>query len=67
MFKKVSLASFLALGASGAFDQAAAFTTAVTDISADVAVYGGALVGVAAIGVVFMVAVKYLKKISPSS
>lgn len=41
----------------------AAFTQAVTQASADIASYGAALVGVAAVGVVFMVAIKYVKKI----
>lgn len=40
------------------------FTTAVTDITAKVTTYGGALVGVAAVGVVFMVAIKYVKKLN---
>lgn len=40
-----------------------AFNQAVQQAMADVAIYGSALVGVAAAGVVFMVAVKYVKKI----
>lgn len=40
-----------------------AFTQAVQQASADIATYGAALVGVAAVGVVFMVAIKYVKKI----
>ena len=40
-----------------------AFTNAVTSVSADVATFGGALIGVAAIGVGFMVGMKYVKKI----
>lgn len=47
-----------------AMAQDAAFTTAVADISADIAAYGAALVGVAAIAVVFLVAGKYVKKIT---
>lgn len=39
------------------------FTQAVTQASADIATYGAALVGVAAVGVVFMIAIKYVKKI----
>ena len=58
----------IALLASGfAAAQAApttsAFTTAVTSVSADIATFGGALIGVAAVGVGFMVAMKYVKKI----
>lgn len=44
-------------------DAAAAFTTAITTVSADIATYGAALVGVAAVGVAFMVGIKYIKKI----
>lgn len=39
------------------------FAAAVTDVTAKVTTYAGALVGVAAVGVAFMVAVKYVKKI----
>lgn len=50
--------------ASPAFAQASnAFTTAVTSVTADIATYGAALVGVAAVGVGFMVGLKYIKKI----
>ena len=57
--------SALALGSIGQAHAAAAeaFTTAVTSVSGDVATYGAALVGVAAIGVGFMVGMKYIKKI----
>ena len=40
-----------------------AFDTAVTTITANVTSMGGALVGVAAVGLVFMIAIKYVKKI----
>lgn len=48
-----------------AFAQEAAdpFADAVSDITGKVTSYGGALVGLAAVGVVFMVAIKYVKKI----
>lgn len=47
-----------------AFAQAqAAFTSSITAVTADIATYGGALVGVAAVGVAFMVGIKYIKKI----
>lgn len=39
------------------------FDTAVTDVTAKVQTYGAALVGLAAVGVVFMIAIKYVKKI----
>ena len=41
-----------------------AFGNAVTAVSGDISTYGAALVGVAAIGVGFMIAMKYVKKIS---
>lgn len=55
----------LSLGAiTNAHAQAApAFTEAITKTSTDVATYGAALVGVAAVGVGFMIGVKYIKKI----
>lgn len=40
-----------------------AFTTSVTAVTADIATYGAALIGVAAVGVGFMVGMKYVKKI----
>lgn len=40
-----------------------AFTTAVTDATAKIGTYGAALVGVAAVGVVFMIGIKYVKRI----
>lgn len=40
-----------------------AFTTAITATTADVGTMGAALVGVGAVGVGFMIAVKYIKKI----
>lgn len=43
------------------------FTQAVTDVSAKVVTYGGALVGVAAVGVGFAVGIKYVKKIARAS
>jgi len=48
-----------------AFAQAAtAFTEATTQGKTDIALMGGALVGVAAVGVGFMIAMKYVKKIT---
>lgn len=39
------------------------FDTAISTITDKVELYGAALVGVSAVGVVFMVAMKYVKKI----
>lgn len=43
------------------------FDLAMTEIKAKVATYGGALVGLAAVGVVFVVAIKYVKRIPRAS
>ncbi|ODU08180.1 MAG: hypothetical protein ABS84_14090 [Rubrivivax sp. SCN 71-131] len=53
------------LGASGLAlaDDPTAFEAAVTSVTTDIGAYGAALVGVAAVGVGFMVAMKYVKKI----
>lgn len=40
-----------------------AFNSAVSSASGDIATYGAGLVGVAAVGVAFMIAIKYVKKI----
>ena len=40
-----------------------AFDAAVTAATTDIAGMGAALVGLAAVGVVFMIAIKYVKKI----
>lgn len=61
-------AGFLALMLPGmafaATDPAAVFSTAVATITANVGTFGLALVGVAAVGVAFMVAIKFVKRIS---
>lgn len=43
------------------------FDAAAAEVTTKVASYGGALVGVAAAAVVFMVAIKYVKKIPRAS
>lgn len=55
----------LAMSAGSAFAQAAdPFTAATTTITEKINTYGAALVGIAAVGVVFWVGIKYVKKIS---
>lgn len=63
--KKYLLAGLSLVASVGAMAQAttAAFTTAVTSVGGDIATFGGALIGVAAIGVGFAVGMKYVKKI----
>lgn len=58
------LAGSVALS-NAAFAQVAAdpFTTAMTTATTKVGEYAAALVGLAAVGVVFMIAIKYVKKI----
>ena len=43
------------------------FDTAITDATAKIGSYGAALVGVSAVGVVFMIAMKYVKRIPRAS
>lgn len=59
----------MALPAAMAANAAAAdpFDAAVAEVTGKVATYGAALVGVAAAAVVFMVAIKYVKKIPRAS
>ena len=66
-FQKIRNRSGVALVTMGASAAALAddpFTAAVTDASTKVGTYGAALVGVAAAGVAFAIAIKYVKKIS---
>lgn len=62
MNRKIAAGVVALLGTASAFADTA-FTTAVTTVSGEIAGYGGALVGVAAVGVGFMVAIKFVKKI----
>lgn len=58
------IGGLLAAGAAHAQSAGStAFNSAITSASSDIATYGAALVGVAAVGVVFMIGVKYVKKI----
>ena len=64
LYQKVGLAAAGALASVGAVAQAAdPFTGVLTDVTAKVGTYAAALVGLAAVGVGFMVALKYVKKI----
>lgn len=61
---KIAAVAAVLLAPMAAFAQAdAAFTATITSVSADIATYGGALVGVAAVGVAFAIGMKYVKKI----
>lgn len=52
------------LGANLAMAQSTdPFDTALSSITDKVETYGGALVGLAAVGVVFMIGIKYVKKL----
>lgn len=48
---------------AAAFAQGDPFATAMTDITSKVTSYGGSLVGLSAVAVVFYVAIKFVKKI----
>jgi outer membrane lipoprotein-sorting protein len=57
-------AAVLLLSATGAFAQATdPFTTAMTEATSKVGTYAAALVGLSAVAVIFMIAMKYIKKI----
>ena len=56
----------LAMLAPAAFAQStatSAFTAAITAATTDIGTFGVALVGLAAVGVAFMIGIKYVKKI----
>lgn len=56
------------LASVGAFAQATdPFDTAMTTATTKVTSYAGALVGLAAVAVIFMIAIKYVKKIPKAS
>lgn len=63
--KRASLVALATVAPVAAFAQTTAdpFNDALTEITANVTTYGGALVGLAAVGVVFMIAIKYVKKL----
>lgn len=64
----VAVASGTALSSFGASAQTVdPFTTAMTEITGKVETYAGALVVLSAVAVVFMVAMKYVKKIPRAS
>lgn len=60
---KISVGAAAYVGVVAAFAQGDPFTSAVTDITSKVQGYGAALVGLAAVGVAFYVAIKFVKKI----
>lgn len=62
--KSAAVVAALVLPAMAFAQSADPFTAAADDIKVKVATYGAELVVVAAVGVVFMVAIKYVKKIS---
>lgn len=62
---KFAALSAMALSAGSAFAQATdPFQSAADTITEKINTYGAALVGIAAVGVVFWVGIKYVKKIS---
>lgn len=62
----VAFGSLLPMLASAA-EGADPFDTAMTTATAKVTSYAGALVGLAAVAVVFMIAIKYVKRIPKAS
>jgi len=65
---QVSVGVMTLLGSVGAFAQTTdPFEAAMTEATAKVGTYAAALVGLAAVGVVFMIAIKYVKRIPRAS
>lgn len=63
-YAKAGVATTLLLGSIGAYAQSAdPFDAAMTTATTKVGSYAAALVGLAAVGVVFMIAIKYVKRI----
>lgn len=68
--KKLGLVAVPSLSLLAGAAQAAVpaeFTTAITDATGDVATMAGALVAVAAVAVAFMLAIKFIKKITKAA
>lgn len=61
--RKISVGTATALVSVAVFAQGDPFTTAMTEVTGKVQGYGAALVGLAAVGVAFYVAIKFVKKI----
>lgn len=66
LYLKAGVATALVLAAVPSF-AVDPFDTAITDASAKITTYATALVGVSAIAVVFMIAMKYVKRIPRAS
>lgn len=65
---RAGVAATLALGSAGAFAQGAdPFTTAMTEATTKVGIYAAALVGLGAVSVIFMIGLKYVKRIPRAS
>lgn len=66
--RRLVAAASVALAGAPAFAQETdPFTTAMTSVTDKVEEYAAALVGLAAVAVVFMIAIKYVKKIPGAS
>lgn len=64
LYARAGVATMVALASAGASAQAAdPFEAAMATATTKVGTYAAALVGLAAVGVVFMIAIKYVKRI----
>lgn len=63
----IALASTAVLSVAAQAQTTDPFTTAMTDATTKVTTYAGALVGLGAVAVIFMIALKYVKKIPRAS
>ena len=65
---RAGVAATLAMGSAGAFAQVTdPFETAMTNATTKVGIYAAALVGLGAVSVVFMIGLKYVKRIPRAS
>lgn len=65
--EKLCAAAISGLFTAAAYAQSDPFATTVSEVKTKIGEYGAALVGVAAVGVIFSIAIKYVKKIPRSS
>ena len=66
-YREVGIACAVAVPMIASAQATDPFEAAVTEATGKIGSYGGALVGVSAVGVVFMIAMKYVKRIPRAS
>ena len=66
-YREIGIATVLAVPMLAQAQAADPFDAAVTEATTKIGSYGAALVGLSAVGVVFMIAMKYVKRIPRAS